>query len=59
MGCSSKRQKKESLLSMHFKKFWAVPKENQVKYGLIEVVNFITALLKNRWQWHKNVFNIQ
>ena len=37
---------KELLLLMYFKKFSTIQKENQIKYGLIEVVNFTTIILK-------------
>ena len=47
MGCFFKKQKKALLLVMHFKLFYTVQKDNQTKYGLIKVVNFITVLLKN------------
>ena len=38
---------KELLLLMHFKVFWTVQKENQIKYGLIKEVNFTKLILKN------------
>ena len=41
-----------------FKKFQTVQKENQTKYGLIKVVNFITVFFK-KWQRHRSVFNTQ
>ena len=37
---------KELLLLMYFKKVSTIQKENQIKYGLIEVVNFTTIILK-------------
>ena len=33
---------------MHFRVFWTVQKENQIKYGLIKVVNF-TIMFFKRW----------
>ena len=38
---------KELVLLMHFKKFLTIEKENQIKYGLIKVVNFTIVFLKN------------
>ena len=38
---------KELLLLMHFKVFWTIQKENQIKYGLIKEVNFTKLILKN------------
>ena len=40
------KDKKILLLLMHFKVFWTVQKENQIKYGLINIVNFITVFSK-------------
>ena len=40
------KDKKELLLLMHFKVFWTIKKENQIKYGLIMVVNFTILILK-------------
>ena len=34
------KDKKKLLLLMHFKTFWIIEKENQIKYGLIKPVNF-------------------
>ena len=41
------KDKKGLLLLMHFKVFWTIQKENQIKYGLIKVVSFTIMLLKN------------
>ena len=35
---------------MHFKKVWTVQAENQIKYGLIKVVNFTVIFLKDFWK---------
>ena len=40
------KDKKILLLLMYFKVFWTVQKENQIKYGLINIVNFITVFSK-------------
>ena len=40
------KDKKILLLLMHFKVFWTVQKENQIKYGLTNIVNFITVFSK-------------
>ena len=49
---------KGTTLLMRFKVFWTIQKENQIRYGLIMVVNFTTLILKI---WFKdnnrNVFN--
>ena len=44
------KEKKGLLLLMHFRVFWAVQKESQIKYGLIKVVNFTVIFLKNDWK---------
>ena len=44
------KDKKILLLLMHFKVFWTVQKENQIKYGLINIVNFITVFSKNGYK---------
>ena len=41
------KDKKELLMLMHFKVFWTIQKENQIRYGLMKVVNFSTLILKN------------
>ena len=40
------KEKKVLLLLMHFKLFQIAQKDNQAKYGLINVMNFITVPLK-------------
>ena len=40
------KDKKILLLLMYFKVFWTVQKENQIKYGLINIVNFIAVFSK-------------
>ena len=44
------KDKKILLLLMHFKVFWTVQKENQIKNGLINIVNFITVFSKNGYK---------
>ena len=41
------KDKKELLMLMHFKVLWTIQKENQIRYGLMKVVNFSTLILKN------------
>ena len=41
------KTKKVLLLLIHFKVFWKVRKENQIKYRLIKTVNFISVFLKS------------
>ena len=38
------KDKKELLLLMHFKVFWTIQRENQIKYGLIKAVSFTTLI---------------
>ena len=40
------KDKKQLLLLMHFKVFWTVQNENQIKYEFIKVVTFTTLILK-------------
>ena len=41
------KDKKGILLLMHFKVFWTIQKENQIRYGQIKAVNFTTLILKS------------
>ena len=44
------KDKKGATMLMHLKVFWTIQKGNQIIYGLIKAVNFITLILKNAWQ---------
>ena len=39
--------KNKKVFQMHFKVFWTIQKENQIRYGLIKAVNFTAVILKN------------